>query len=463
MEDAHALRRAERSTSTPGATRTAACPPVPPRPRWPATLETLAARRHAHLRGGPRAADRAARGRRPGTPLRRSAHQRLHHRLPGPPARPIPLDRRAPGHAHHLGRRRRAAVPALHLLDHRRRARLAGRSPASASRAATSCPPTTASGSPRESLATVPPAPPAPPGRRLQLRNASCPPPLPRPRFYPRPRPVAADLQRPLDGSAAALGCRVPRTGPRRRDAADHPEQRRREHLVPRTGSALQRRQRTRVFVAEIERDGSAFLRFGDDQHGVAPTPALAFTATYRVGNGTAGQHRPRRARARRPARPALRRPARRHRPRCATRSPRIGGIDPENMDHIRQYAPFALRDPAALRHRSRLRAAWPRSCPASARPAARCAGPAAGTRRSSRSIRSPPLTTPLVDGHDQPASNLLRMMGTDLAVEGAVIVGLRIEMEICVDPDALPGRRLPGADAGLHHRRSVRRPAAAC
>ena len=29
----------------------------------------------------------------------------------------------------------------------------------------------------------------------------------------------------------------------------------------------------------------------------------------------------------------------------------------------------------------------------------------------------------------------MLRMMGTDLAVEGAVIVGLRIELEICVAP----------------------------
>jgi hypothetical protein len=30
---------------------------------------------------------------------------------------------------------------------------------------------------------------------------------------------------------------------------------------------------------------------------------------------------------------------------------------------------------------------------------------------------------------------DMLRMMGTDIAVEGAVIVGLQIEMEICVDP----------------------------
>jgi len=35
---------------------------------------------------------------------------------------------------------------------------------------------------------------------------------------------------------------------------------------------------------------------------------------------------------------------------------------------------------------------------------------------------------------------NLLRMAGVDLQVEGAVIVGLRIEMAICVDPDQFQG-----------------------
>ena len=42
-------------------------------------------------------------------------------------------------------------------------------------------------------------------------------------------------------------------------------------------------------FVVEIEHDGSARLRFGDDVHGRRPKPGTAFTAAYRVGNGTAG------------------------------------------------------------------------------------------------------------------------------------------------------------------------------
>ena len=41
--------------------------------------------------------------------------------------------------------------------------------------------------------------------------------------------------------------------------------------------------------VVETENDGTAFLRFGDDVHGERPEEGTAFTASYRVGNGTAG------------------------------------------------------------------------------------------------------------------------------------------------------------------------------
>ena len=42
-------------------------------------------------------------------------------------------------------------------------------------------------------------------------------------------------------------------------------------------------------FVVEIESDGTARLRFGDDMNGRRPESDSVFTATYRVGNGTAG------------------------------------------------------------------------------------------------------------------------------------------------------------------------------
>ena len=42
-------------------------------------------------------------------------------------------------------------------------------------------------------------------------------------------------------------------------------------------------------FVAEIDNDGAATIRFGDDVHGRRPEPGTEFFATYRVGNGRAG------------------------------------------------------------------------------------------------------------------------------------------------------------------------------
>lgn len=44
-----------------------------------------------------------------------------------------------------------------------------------------------------------------------------------------------------------------------------------------------------RHFVVEIDNDGIAHLRFGDDEFGQQPTPGTAFFAVYRIGNGVAG------------------------------------------------------------------------------------------------------------------------------------------------------------------------------
>lgn len=45
----------------------------------------------------------------------------------------------------------------------------------------------------------------------------------------------------------------------------------------------------TRAFVLEIESDGRAYLRFGDGVRAKQPLPGRIFSATYRVGNGLAG------------------------------------------------------------------------------------------------------------------------------------------------------------------------------
>ena len=92
--------------------------------------------------------------------------------------------------------------------------------------------------------------------------------------------------------------------------------------------------------MPEIEYYGSVFLRFGDGQYGMAPDTGLDFTATYRIGNGTTGNiGRDALAHAILPAGyPATIAGI------TAVCNPlaAIGGVDPEDMAHIRQFAPFA-------------------------------------------------------------------------------------------------------------------------
>ncbi len=92
----------------------------------------------------------------------------------------------------------------------------------------------------------------------------------------------------------------------------------------------------TREFVVETEHDGSAHLRFGDAEHGLRPAPSTAFTATYRVGNGTAGN---------------LGRDAIAHAVTgvggitgVGNPLPAAGGVEPESADEIRRDAPAAFQ-----------------------------------------------------------------------------------------------------------------------
>jgi hypothetical protein len=89
-------------------------------------------------------------------------------------------------------------------------------------------------------------------------------------------------------------------------------------------------------FVAEVEEDGLATLRFGDDEYGRRPLQGTVFQARYRVGNGTEGN---------------IGINAIAHivsndtgidflwNPIAAS-----GGVDPETLEHARQSAPAAFR-----------------------------------------------------------------------------------------------------------------------
>jgi len=189
-----------------------------------------------------------------------------------------------------------------------------------------------------------------------------------------------------------------------------------------------------RFFVPEVEYGGSVFLRFGDNQHGMAPAAGLGFTATYRVGNGSAG-HLGQDTLAH-VVLPAGLLPG----SVIAVSSPlaTIGGIDPEDMEHIRQFAPHAYQQQ--------------RRCVTEAdygSMAAQVSGVSAarGTLRwtgswytAFASIEPTAALTPGLLDETAGQLDMLRMIGTDIAVEQAVIVGLQIEIEVCVDPAHFQG-----------------------
>jgi hypothetical protein len=89
-------------------------------------------------------------------------------------------------------------------------------------------------------------------------------------------------------------------------------------------------------FVADVDDNGNAILRFGDDEYGRAPHDATAFTPVYRVGNGAAGNvggeslsHVVQAAAA----------------PIALLRNPLPArdGADPETIEQVREYAPAAF------------------------------------------------------------------------------------------------------------------------
>ena len=181
-------------------------------------------------------------------------------------------------------------------------------------------------------------------------------------------------------------------------------------------------------FVLEPEDDGRARIRFGDDTHGKRPDTGTAFTATYRVGNGLAGN---------------VSAEAIAH---VVTRDGRIvgvgnplpaqGGTDPESLDEIRRDAPEAFRvqeravtpddyAEVAQRHSAVQRAA--------------------STFRWTGSWHTVFVTADRKGGGEVDAEfeaglrrhlERYRMAGYDLEVDGPRYVPLEVALRVCVKPD---------------------------
>lgn len=91
-----------------------------------------------------------------------------------------------------------------------------------------------------------------------------------------------------------------------------------------------------REFVVEVEHDGSAGLRFGNDTHGRRPESGMAFATRYRVGNGRAGNV----------GAGAIAHVVNIDPDILAVRNPlpAQGGIDMEDAATVRRHAPQAFR-----------------------------------------------------------------------------------------------------------------------
>ncbi len=262
----------------------------------------------------------------------------------------------------------------------------------------------------------------------------------------------------PDGGSQPAVGLRVTEEG-------GEPE---RWSVVP---DLLDSPPAERHFVAELDDDGRAVLRFGDGEHGRSIAGATELRATYRIGGGRRGNvpagavaHLALPAAVAADWIRSVRNPL-----------PAVGGRDPETLDAARTRAPHAFR---ARPLRAVTAADWVRF--ASELPDVQSAFAHLRWTGSWYAVvvaldpRSP---ADLVTGADGRISlepgfeqrtrarlERFRLAGYDLELLAPTFVPLELEVEVCVAPghfrsdvaaavgETLSARRLPDGRLGLFH-----------
>lgn len=189
-------------------------------------------------------------------------------------------------------------------------------------------------------------------------------------------------------------------------------------------------------FVAELEDDGSASLRFGDGIFGTAPVAGISFLAQYRIGNGTSGNI----------GINTLTQIATLDSSLLATFNPPVagvtnplaatGGLDPETLDEVRQRAPVAFR--------TQERAVTPEDYGTQAVVVDPTLAKALGTFRWTGSwqtvfISVDPEGTEIVDDARRTSiasgMELYRMAGHDVDVIPPVYVSLELYLKVCAAP----------------------------
>lgn len=225
-----------------------------------------------------------------------------------------------------------------------------------------------------------------------------------------------------------------------------------------------------RHFVVDIDNDGRATLRFGDDAYGRRPLGASAATARYRIGNGRTGNlgyaslvHvvEATAAELADPADPAAPLPnfpdiARVWQPLAAR-----GGTEPETIEEVRQLAPraFHAEQFRAVTEADYEKAALKLGELAAAKATFRWTGSwhtvfvAAHPRSRDDLVVLPGGGAALVEElHRKLVAHLTgyKLAGYDLEVRAAQYVPLEIEVEICVTPGHFRGDVLEAVSKAL-------------
>jgi hypothetical protein len=181
------------------------------------------------------------------------------------------------------------------------------------------------------------------------------------------------------------------------------------------------------VFVVEVESDGTAILRFGDNTNGKTPDSGTTFSANYRIGNGTAGNVGADSlvflavADARITG--------------CRNPLPAAGGTDPETTDQIRRRAPQAF----LTQERAVIMADY--EAVAETNPQVTQAVASLRWTGSWYTVfvavepKGGGNLTPTLQQSLKATEEVFRLAGQDLELDSPQYVPLEIELEICVDP----------------------------
>jgi len=217
----------------------------------------------------------------------------------------------------------------------------------------------------------------------------------------------------------------------------------------------------SRELVAEVEEDGRARLRFGDNVLGEKPPAADTLLATYRIGNGTSGNV-------------GAESISRLYHPtggdwrnavlRVRNPLPAAGGVEPESLAQVRINAPQAFR----VQQRAVTEADYAEV--AQRHPEVQHA---VGSLRWTGSWHTMFVTVDRKGGRSVDAAfsetlaaflEHFRLAGYDLRIEGPIFVPLDIVMTVCVQPgflasnvkaallEVFSNRDLPDGRSGFFH-----------